>query len=146
MKIFPATTNHEYTGSKASVFFLGLMAIITIIPGCIHTFLPDGGAGVIAKLDLSYNGPLIIKLFAWAGITQIVWGIMALLVTLRYRTFAPLMLTLFLLERSLHAYNMWLGKSASLDGHHPPEAYATLVMIPLLGLFLGLAVRAKKGE
>lgn len=144
MKLFPEKTNHDYTGSKLSVYALGFLALITIIPACIHTFLPDGGAGVIAKLDLTQNGPLIIKLFAWAGITQLVWGLMTLCVTLRYQSFVPLMLALFLIERSLHVYNMWLGKSASLAGHHPPEAYATLLMVPLIGLFLWLSLTVAK--
>jgi len=144
MRLLPESSNHEYHGVKASIWFLFLLAIITIIPACIHTFLPDGGAGVIAKLDLTHNGPLIIKLFAWAGTTQLVWGLMTLVVAVRFRNLAPLMLLLFLVERSLHAYNMWLGKAASLGGHHPPEAYATLVMVPLIALFLFLSLTDKK--
>ena len=33
----------------------------------IHSFLPDGGAGTIAGLDLSHNRQLILGLFAWAA-------------------------------------------------------------------------------
>jgi hypothetical protein len=35
-----------------AAWFLTLAAIGTIIPGSIHVFLPDGGAGVIAGIDL----------------------------------------------------------------------------------------------
>lgn len=138
MNFLPEISNHLYLGSAASVWFLYGLAFITIIPACIHTFLPDGGAGVIAKLDLSKNGNLIIRLFAWAGITQLVWGLLTLLVAIRYQNFVPVMLALFLLERSLHAYNMWFGKAKA--GHHPPEAYSTLVLVPLITVFLYLSL------
>ena len=33
--------------------------------GCVHDRLPDGGAGVIAGLDLTENTHVIIGVFAW---------------------------------------------------------------------------------
>lgn len=138
----PASTNGDYHGSLISAWFLTLMSLATIIPGCIHTFLPDGGAGVIAGLDLSRNGPRIIGLFAWAGTTQIVWGLLMLVVSLRNRNFVPLLLGLLLIERSLHALNMWVLKYTG-DGHHPPETYLTLAALPIIALFLGLSLRQR---
>ena len=51
------------------------MGLATLGPGLIHSFLPDGGAGVIAGMDLSGNGAAIVRVFAWAGATLIVWGL-----------------------------------------------------------------------
>lgn len=119
--------------------FLVLVALLTIGPALVHLLLPDGGAGVIAGLDLSVAGPTIISLFAWAGATQLVWGVFLFLIATRYRRLVPLALALLLVERGLHAANHWLLKPAA--GHHPPEAYAVLVAVPLIALFLLLSLR-----
>lgn len=138
-RFFPRSTNAEYTGRLVSAYFLTLVAIGTIVPGGIHAFLPDGGAGVIAGLDLSQNGHTIIGVFAWVGATQIAWGILMLLVSLAYRSFVPLVLALILVERSIIATNHWILKPP-VTGHYPPEAYATLVLIPLALLMLILSL------
>lgn len=129
MSLLPPSTNHQYAGALLSARFLTLAAVLNIIPGCIHTFLPDGGAGSIAGIDLGACGPTIVALFAWAGPTQIALGIVMLAVSLRYRSLVPLLLAVALLERSLHALAGWVTKALP---HHPPEHYAVLVAIPLL--------------
>lgn len=143
MRLLPPSTNDEYSGSMLSAYFLTLFSMLTIVPGCVHTFAPDGGAGTIAGLDLSQNGHVIIAVFAWAGATQIAFGLATLIVSLHYRSLVPLMLGLAILERSLHALNAWVIKSAGAT-HHPPEHYAVLIGLPLLcGAFvLSLRERA----
>jgi len=139
MRLLPPSTNHEYRGAVGSAHFLTVLAVLTIVPGCIHTFLPDGGAGVIAGIDLGQCGRPIIALFAWAGATQIALGLAMLGVSVRYRSLVPAMLGLVLVERSLHALNGWVLKGAG--GHHPPEHYAVLVGVPLLAIALALSLR-----
>ncbi|MGH7789027.1 MAG: hypothetical protein ACRERC_19300 [Candidatus Binatia bacterium] len=138
MALLPASTNAQYRGAPLSARFLTVIAVLTLVPGGIHTFLPDGGAGVIAGLDLSRCGPIIVALFAWAGATQIALGLTMLLVSLRYRSLVPLMLAIVILERSLHAFNAWV---ATGSGHHPPEHYAVLIGLPLLIAALTLSLR-----
>lgn len=140
MTLLPPSTNDAYRGAPASAWFLTLVAVATIVPGCLHVFLPDGGAGVIAGLDLTQHGERTVALFAWAGATQIVWGIALLLVSLRNRSFVPVMLALLLLERAMHALNGWLLKGGA-TGHHPPEHYASLVSLPVIAFFLARALR-----
>jgi hypothetical protein len=79
--------------------------------------------------------------FAWAGATQIVWGLTLLAASLRYRSFVPPLFALLLLERSLIALNLWWWKAPAGE-HRPPEAYATLVTLPLLVAALWLSLRA----
>ncbi len=140
MRLLPPSTNEAYSGSMASAYFLTLFGVLTIVPGCIHTFAPDGGAGTIAGLDLRRNGQVVVALFAWAGATQIAFGLAALIVSLRYRTLVPLLLALAIVERTLHALNAWLLKGGAA-GHRPPEHYAVLVALPLLVAALGLSLR-----
>ena len=143
MSCLPPSTNAHYAGSRLAAWFLTFVGITTIGPGLIHTFLPDGGAGVIAGMDLSGNGAAIVGVFAWAGATQIVWGITLLVASLRYRSLVPPLFALLLLERSLIALNLWVLK-APASGHHPPEAWATLVTLPLLVAALALALRGRR--
>jgi hypothetical protein len=140
--LFPPSTNRDYTGSMASAYILTVFGVLSIIPGSIHTFAPDGGAGTIAGIDLSHNGGVIIALFAWAGATQIAFGLAALIVSLRYRTLVPLMLAAAVLERALHALNFWILKSGG-TGHHPPEHYGVLVGLPILIIALTASLRSR---
>ena len=89
MPFLPSSTNAQYAGAPIAAHFLTLVGVLTILPGLIHTFLPDGGAGVIAGLDLSVNGAIVIGVFAWAGATQIVWGTTLLVASRRYRSLVP---------------------------------------------------------
>lgn len=143
MALLPPSTNAAYRGARWSAYFLALFSVLTIVPGCIHTFAPDGGAGSIAGIDLSHNGHIIVAVFAWAGATQIAFGLATLIVSLRYRTLVPLMLLLAIVERALHALNAWLFKGAAAT-HHPPEHYAVLVGLPLLLLALAGSLREQR--
>lgn len=140
--MFPASTNDQYRGAAASAWFLGLLAIGSIVPGAIHYFLPDGGAEVIAGLDLGAERSLVIGVFAWMGATQIPYGLAQLAVATRYRTLVPLFLALALIERSLAAIAGWITKGAGAE-HHPPEHYIVVVLIPLIVIFLALSLREK---
>lgn len=140
MRLLPPSTNDAYTGSRFSIAVLLVFAAITVVPGLIHEFAADGGAGTIAGIDLSQGGRVIIAVFAWAGATQIVFGLAALACAWRYQNLVPLMLALALLERTLHALNAWVLKSAGIT-HHPPEHYGVLVGLPILAIALVLSLR-----
>lgn len=138
MSLLPPSTNPDYRGSTFSVVMLVIAGVGAIGPGLIHYLLPDGGAVVIAGLDLGAQASVVIGTFAWMGATQIPWGIAQLIVALRYRPLIPLFLALALLEKTLSAVAAW-GFKASASGHHPPENYGVLVAIPLLALALALS-------
>lgn len=126
---------------SAASRFLVLGGVLALVPGTIHVFLPDGGAGVIAGIDLAGDGARIVSMFAWAGATQIAWGVMMLAIGLAYRPLVPLALALLLVEKTLHALSFWVLKPSD---HHPPESYAVLVAVPVIALFLVLALRRRE--
>jgi hypothetical protein len=136
----PPSTNAAFLGSRFSAWFLAFYGVAWIVPGMIHSFLPDGGAGTVAGLDLGHNPTMIFGLFAWAGATQIAHGIVTLIVALRYRTLVPLFLLVSLIERLLLSRSGWL-KHLPVNGHHPPEHYASLILLPVILLFLWLSMR-----
>ena len=143
MALFPPSTNSAYLGATVSAWYLMLAGVMEIIPGSIHYFLPDGGAGVIGGVDLSTRGETIIAIFAWVGSLQIPFGLMLLIIGARYRTLVPIGLMAVIIERSLISYDGWFGK-ASLSGHHPPAHYGSVVAVVLGLLFLVLALRTQR--
>ncbi|MDR3499874.1 MAG: hypothetical protein P4L72_11690 [Parvibaculum sp.] len=145
MALLPASSNDQYEGAAASAWFLVLASVLTIVPGCIHYFLPDGGAGVIAHLDFGDRANTIIAIFAWYGAMQIPFGIAQLLVGLRYRALVPLFLLLMLIQQALSAYSAWFGKGSHGD-HHPPEHYGSVVFVGLGLVFLALSLRRKHSK
>jgi hypothetical protein len=144
MSLLPPSTNYLYHGSLASVWFLGLYGLLELIPGLIHFLLPDGGAGVIAGLDLTQNEHTIIGVFAWMGCLQIAYGLGILAVAFWYRPLVPLFLGLGLAERTLMALAAWITKP-NPTGHHPPEHYVSLLLVPVLAAFLSMVMRSHSG-
>ena len=146
MTFLPASTNADYRGSPLAPWFLTLAAGLTLVPGLIHSFLPDGGAGVIAGLDMGDRRDLVIGVFRWEGATQLALGVVMLAVSLRYRPLVPLLLAAVIVERGLMALQGWV-LSPPAGGHHPPEHYASVVTVGLALVFLGLSLwgRAPQG-
>lgn len=145
MALFPPSTNDAYRGAKISAWFLMFVAVTEFIPGLIHYFLPDGGAGVIAGMDLSVRGATIVAVFAWFGAIQIPFALLLFVIGLRYRTLVPLALMAVILARALAAIDGWFLKGA-VTGHHPPEHYASPLTVVLGLIFLFLAVREQPAE
>ena len=144
MSLLPPSTNHLYSGSLASVWFLGLYGPLEFVTGCVHYYLPDGGAGMIAGLDITANKHTIIGVFAWMGALQIAYGLGIMAVACWYRPLVPLFLGLGLLERLLMSVAAW-GTKPSPTEHHPPEHYASLLLVPVLAVFLAMAMRGRSG-
>jgi hypothetical protein len=142
MPLLPPSTNADYRGPHASVWFLGLAALLTLAPGLIHSFLPDGGAGVIAGLDMGDRRELVRSVFAWEGATQLALGLGMLAVAVRYQPLTPLFLALVIVERGLMSLQGWVLRPPT-GGHHPLEHYASPVAVVLAGLFLALSLRRR---
>jgi hypothetical protein len=141
LTLLPPSTNADYAGARSAPWFLALAAVLTLGPGLIHSFLPDGGAEVIAGLDLDAQRHLVISVFAWEGATQLALGAAMLAVALRYRPLTPLFLALLILERGLMTLQAWLLKPGP---HHPPEHYASPATVVLAALFLWLSLRPRR--
>lgn len=141
MALLPPSTNADYAGARSAPWFLAAAAVLTIVPGLIHSFLPDGGAEVIAGLDLGDQRSLVVAVFAWEGATQLALGLGMLVIALRYRPLTPLFLALLILERGLMTLQAWVLKPGL---HHPPEHYASPVTVLLAAVFLALSLRPRR--
>ena len=52
-RLLPPSTSAQYTGSPRAPQILAVLAVLTIVPACIHSFLPDGGASRCLRLTLA---------------------------------------------------------------------------------------------
>jgi hypothetical protein len=145
MALFPPSTNADYRGAKISAWYLMLVGVMEFIPGCIHYFLPDGGAGVIGGLDLSTRRDTIVGVFAWFGALQIPFALLLFTIGLRYRTLVPLGLLAAIIARSLMSIDAWFLKGAD-SVHRPPENYGSPVAVALGLIFLFLALRSRPNQ
>jgi hypothetical protein len=139
-RILPAGLNSEHAGTRWAGWFLVLYGVLMAGPGLIHAFAPDGGIGSIGGIDMSTDFARLRAMAAWAGATQIVHGLACIAVGLRYTALVPLFLVLALIERIVLTWSAWYAHPGP-GGHHPPAHYGDLVALPLIILFLWLALR-----
>jgi hypothetical protein len=113
---------------------VALMGVLNLFRGSIHTFLPDGGAGVIAGFDLSHSRQTIVFLFAVMGIEQLSLGVVDLIVAFRARWLALALLWFHTLELTAAELVFVLYKPAP---GRPPGMVGAPILLAILWLALG---------
>lgn len=141
MVLIPQTTNEHYRGSPWAWRFLLALAALNLARGSIHLFVGDGGAGQIAGIDLSENRQVIIFLFAVMGLHQLAFGVLDLVVAMRYRSFVPLLLTLETVKQAIAVAVMWFYKPLPVEA---PGKYGAILVLLLLALALLLSFRPRR--
>lgn len=75
---------------------------MTIIRSLIHIFARDGGAQSIATIPLaqfpSEASDVIVLIFAYWGISQLIIGILYLIISIRYQSLIPFMYLITIFE------------------------------------------------
>lgn len=129
--------------SRVTLVALVLLGVINLVRGSIHVFLPDGGAGVIAGLDLSEARQTILFLFVGIGSAQIAAGLAELAVVLWHRSFALTLLAIELLRGVLFTAVTQLWKPPPVEV--PGERFIMILTAGLaLALIWELARRARR--
>lgn len=104
-RIFPTTINNDYQGSLLAKYAFVLLTLITIVRSLIHMFVSDGGAQSIASIPLDTfslaASDVVILIFALWGLSQLLIGIVYVVVLWRYQKLIPFMYLLMFLEYSL---------------------------------------------
>ena len=97
--IFPKTIDNVLYGHKVSLWFFYLITIVSIIRSLIHMFKADGGAQSIATIPLDSftvdGASVIVGIFAYWGLLQFMFGLLQLIIALRYKSLIPLMYLMF---------------------------------------------------
>lgn len=144
--LLPTTVTNDYRGTAIAKWVFVAITVITVARSLAHIFLPDGGAQSIATIPLDTYAPgaatVIIGMFAQWGLTQLMFGLLYVLVLWRYQALIPLMWLFILFE--------WTGRLL-LGFVKPFETVGTApgavgnLIIPLLALImLALSLRAKE--
>ncbi|MFT6807535.1 MAG: hypothetical protein ACJA01_000755 [Saprospiraceae bacterium] len=100
--ILPIVVNNNYRGQKIALWFFYLITAVTVVRSCIHMFKSDGGAQSIGAIPLdTYSdgaAGVVIGIFAYWGLSQLMFGIMQVIVALKYKSLIPLMYLMLILE------------------------------------------------
>ena len=101
-KILPPIIDNNYSGNKIALWFFYLITTVTVVRSCIHIFKYDGGAQSIATIPLDTftegGAAVVILIFAYWGLSQLMFGIIQVIVAIRYKSLIPLMYLMLILE------------------------------------------------
>ena len=144
-RILPNIVDNTYRGNKIALWFFYLITIVTFVRSCIHIFRYDGGAQSIATIPLDTftesGAAAVIFIFAYWGLSQLVTGLVYLLVLLKYRSLIPLMYLLFLFEY-IGRLGISYWKPIETVGQ-APGGVANYAFIPLGTILLYLSLSKK---
>ena len=131
-KIFPKNAQH-YQGTKFALYAFFIITIITLVRSSIHMFASDGGAQSIATIPLNQYSTaaasaIILFVSLW-GLSQIIIGLVYVVVIFRYQGLIPLFYFLMFLEYSMRIV---LGHAKPIiTTGTPPGEVGNYIMIPL---------------
>lgn len=136
--LLPKRAENRHAGSKIIEIVFIAVTIFTIARSLVHIFATDGGAGSIAGIDTSVaGGSNIVSIFAFWGLSQLLLGVVFLVVYLRYKNLIPLMYFITLAE---YSGRILIGLIKPLTTSRvPPGAYGDYIMIPIAIVMLILS-------
>ncbi len=145
-KVFPQPADNVYRGHKIALWVFYLLTTMTIVRSCIHMFKDDGGAQSIATipLDTYTNGgaEAVIFLFAYWGLSQVMFGLLYLIVALKYKSLIPLMYLSLILEYG-GRFGLSFYKSIETMGQ-APGGVGNMVLPFLCLIMFFLSIRKSK--
>ncbi len=101
-RILPRIVDNNYRGHKIALWFYYLITAVTIVRSLIHMLKDDGGAQSIATIPLDRytdaGAATVILIFSYWGLSQLMFGIIQFIVSLKYKSLIPLMYLLLILE------------------------------------------------
>jgi hypothetical protein len=141
--LLPREVDNRYEGNKLALLAFIPLVGVTIARSLIHIFRADGGAQSIATIPLDSYAPAaasaVITVFGLWGLSQLLLGLLYLVVLLRYRALVPLMYLTMLIE---YLGRIGIGLLKPLETlQRPPGARLNLAMVALATLMLTLSLR-----
>ena len=142
--LFPPTAGNAYRGSRIALAAFAVLTLVTLIRSAIHLFAPDGGAQSIATIPLDAYGDAaaatVTHVFGLWGLSQLLVGLVYVVVLWRYRSLVPLMFLLMVLE---YAIRLGLAFAKPLETvGTAPGAVGNWLMVPIAVVLLLLSLRS----
>lgn len=143
-RLLPQPATNEYGGPALVRWVFAFVTVVTLARSLVHILAPDGGAQSIATIPLdsfTANGAAAtIHLFALWGLSQLLMGLVFVIVLWRYQSLIPLMYLFILLEYSVRLL-LTFFKPVETSGT-APGAIGNYILIPLAAVMLWLSLRA----
>jgi hypothetical protein len=142
-RLLPRQADNDYRGSPIALWVFVAVTMMTLARSLIHMFAADGGAQSIATIPLDSFTPngaaSVILIFALWGLSQLLMGLIYVVVLWRYRALIPLMYLLMIFE---YAMRIVLGALKPIETvGTAPGAVGDYVLVPLAAVMLFLALR-----
>jgi len=121
--IFPKQMDNQFKGYKIALYAFYVLTAVTLWRSQHHLFAADGGAQSIASIPVdtftATGAQAVVGVFGLWGLSQLIIGIVYLLVALRYRAMVPLMYVLMIVEYSFRAFYFPVAKPIPTTGTAP---------------------------
>lgn len=149
--IFPKQIDNQFKGYKITLYAFYVLTAVTLWRSQHHLFAADGGAQSIASIPLdsfSLSGSqAVIGVFGLWGLSQLIIGIIYLLVSLRYKSMIPLMYVLMIVEYAFRAFYFPLAKPIPTAGTAPGAMInIPFILFSIIMLILIVVGNRKKGK
>jgi hypothetical protein len=100
-RFLPARIEPTFPGHAGALWILGFLAVMRMVLGLVHILRADGGLQQVSHVPLD-SYPIdaaqnLVALTARMGLEQFLFGLVLLIVLVRYRGLVPLMYLLFVL-------------------------------------------------
>ena len=146
-QILPDVIDNHYRGLKISQYAFFVIMAVTLVRSLIHVFAPDGGAQSIATIPLdTYTAEAasaVILMFSLWGLSQLLMGIVYLVVSLKYRSLIPAMYVLVIFE---YAMRIVIGQMKPIiTAGTAPGSIGSWIMVPVCIVLLALSLMPKRG-
>ena len=144
--ILPQSATNDSKIGKINIAIFGIITTITILRSIAHIFLPDGGANSIATIIYFSGIPnpnnVIYFIFALWGLSQLLLGIVFLVVLLKYRNLIPLMWIIIFIEYTMRTIiGRFLKPLADVYfvGTAPGEI-GNYILVPIAAIMVTLSI------
>lgn len=148
--ILPKQFDNQFKGYKLALYAFYLLAAVTLLRSQHHLFAADGGAQTIASIPLdtftTMGSQAVIGVFGLWGLSQLIIGIIYLLVAFRYRAMVPLMYVLMIVEYAFRAIYFPISKSIPTTGTAPGALINLPFILFAVGMLILIVVGHRKNE
>ncbi|NUM48633.1 MAG: hypothetical protein HUU38_28330 [Anaerolineales bacterium] len=139
--LFPSTPT-TYKGQTLAKWMFILLTAVTLFRSLEHIFAPDGGAQTIATIPLdtypANAAAAVILIFSLWGLSQLLIGLIYLVVLWRYPGFIPFMYLLMIVEYGMRIY---LGAIKPIETTGTaPGGVGNYILLPLAAGMLVLSL------
>jgi hypothetical protein len=135
--ILPRSLDSGYRGHPIARWALIALTLMTLGRSLVHMFKYDGGAQSIATIPLDSFGPggaeTVIGIFAFWGLSQLLLGLVYVVVLWRYPALIPFIYLLFLAE---YLGRLLLGMANPIETTGTAPGGQANLIFPVLGALM----------